>query len=82
MAENTASVVEVIGPLWVMDWASLAGRLCEFQPCRMRNLVKWLNWMTEKPAASEAYLPSFPTIPTPTFHCQMKPKRGGSRPTH
>ena len=33
--------------------------------------------MTEKSAASEACLPSFPTIPTPKVHCQMKPKEEG-----
>ena len=32
--------------------------------------------MTEKSAASEACFPSFPTIPTPMLHCQVKSKRG------
>jgi len=31
--------------------------------------------MTEKSAASEACLPSFPTIPTPGFHRQIRSKK-------
>ena len=46
----------------------------------MRSLVRWLNWMTEKSAASEACFPSFPTIPTPERCCQTKPVYGERDP--
>jgi len=42
----------------------------------MSSLVRWLNWMTEKSAASEACLPSFPTIPTPMIHYKLKSNKG------
>ena len=43
----------------------------------MRSFVRWLNWVTEKSAASEACLPSFPTIPTPESRFQMEPIMDG-----
>jgi len=55
----------------------LAERLYEFRPCHMRSLVRWLNWITEKSAASEACFPSFPTIPTPRFRCQLNRETRG-----
>lgn len=33
--------------------------------------------MTEKSAASDACLPSFPTIPTPKIHCQTRSRKKG-----
>jgi hypothetical protein len=53
-------MTEMISSLWMTSMtnrANLAERRYEFRPCHIR----WLNYVTEKSAASEACL----TMPTP-----------------
>lgn len=65
MEEKTACMTEMIKPRWMTNWASLAERRYELRPCQSSSFVRWLNCVTEKSAASEACLPSLPTMPTP-----------------
>lgn len=53
--------------------ASLAERLYELRPCQTKSLVTNENWVIEKSAASEACLPSFPTMPSPGEHTSALP---------
>lgn len=52
--------------------ASLALRRYELRPCHVSSLHRKLNCVTEKSAAREACLPSFPTIPTPVNHVYFR----------
>lgn len=63
-------MTEMMSPRWITNCASLAERLYELRPCQTSSLVRKLNWVMEKSAASDACRPSFPTIPTPVIEDQ------------
>jgi hypothetical protein len=62
---KTAWMTAMIRPRWMTNCESLAERLYELRPCQSSSCVRYENWLMEKSAASEACLPSLPTIPTP-----------------
>jgi hypothetical protein len=66
-------MIAMIRPLWMTNWERTADRLYESLPCQRINLRKYWNSFIEKSEAKDAYLPSLPTIPTPTFASKIMP---------
>lgn len=60
-------------PLWKTNCERTAERLYESRPCQRTSFLSWPNSLREKSAASEACIPSFPSIPTPTSHSKIMP---------
>ena len=59
-------MTEMINPLWMTNYDNAADLLYDNLPCHNNSSHRWENWEIEKSAASDAYIPSFPTIPIPT----------------
>ena len=63
----------MINPLWITNYASKEDLLYDNLPCHSTNFFKCPNSVIEKSEASEAYIPSFPTIPIPTSASKIIP---------
>ena len=64
---------DIISPLCIINCASNADLLYESLPCQSKMVLKCLNLVMEKSEARAAYLPSFPSIPSPTSACKIIP---------
>lgn len=76
-----AYITEMIRPLWMTNCESTADLLQDNLPCHNINFLRYPNSIIEKSAASDAYIPSLPTMPIPTSDYKIIPTSLPPSPT-
>lgn len=78
---KSAYIIEIIKPLWNTNWLRVAVRLYDSLPCHKINFFRSPNFFREKSDASDAYIPSLPSMPIPTSASKIMPTSLPPSPT-